>query len=199
MRQAIHCPLPQGKVTIGVPLPTAPGSAAVYRKSCIACPQVPWQCAEADPLPTAPRQGHHRSTTAHCPRQCGNVPQEFHCPLPQGTVVVCRSGSIAHCPKAVRRCAQGDLLPTTPRQCGSVTQEIHHQLPQGTATECGRQSAADCPKAMSPLEYHGRLTPRSAAVHRVSSTAYLLPTASRQCCGVPKRIHYPLPGGGTAV
>ena len=65
----------------------------------------------------------------------GNVQQQFHFPMCEGTVTNCCSGSAAqspgvvwkyvarHYPKAMRHCEVGIPLPTVPRRCGSVWQD----------------------------------------------------------------------------
>ena len=54
-------------------------------------------------------------------------PDEFDCPLPQGSVAVYRTSSTAHWP---------------PGQCGGVPQEFHCPLPQGRGVGDSRSSAA---------------------------------------------------------
>ena len=55
------------------PLVTAP--SAHHTTPHHTTPKAVRQCAAGVPLPTAPRQ-------------CSSVPQEFHCPLPQGRAAV---------------------------------------------------------------------------------------------------------------
>ena len=90
--------------------------------------------------------------------------QEFHCPLPPGSVAVhCRSCT-AHCPQAVRQCIAGVPLPTAPRQCGSALQELHYPLPPGSEAVHSRSCTAHCPQKV-----------------RQCIAGVVLPTAPRQC------------------
>ena len=150
------------------------------------------------------------------PRQCGSAPQEFHCPLPQGSAAVVTTGvalPTAHrqcssvCPKAVRQCATGVPLPTAPRQCGSVPHESHCPLPSGSVAVSRRSSTTHCPQAVRQCSVFHR---SSTAQVRRCTAGFPLPTAPRQwsvycrrsaahnprqCGSVPQEFHWPLPLG----
>ena len=98
-----------------------------------------------------------RGTTAGAPpppppppphRQCGSALQEFHCPLPLGSVVAvhCRS-STTPCPHLVWQCMAGVPLPTAPTQLGSALHEFHCPLPPPSVALHCRNSTAHCPQA----------------------------------------------------
>ena len=97
------------------------------------------------------------------PRQCGGVPQEFHCPLPLGSLAVCSMRPTDQCPKASWQCAASVPLPGT----------------QGTV--CDKSSTAHCPKVPSP-------TPEQSGSVTQEVTAHC-PKAMRHCVtGVPLPI-----------
>ena len=195
--QPFHCLLPLGSVALRSrsSLPTAPRRVAVHCGSSTAyCPQAVWRCIVAVPLPTAPRQcgsalqEFHRplppgSVAVHCssptaPKQCGSALQEFHRPLPPGSVAVHCSSSTASCPQAMWQCIVAATLPTAPRQCGDALQEV----------------PAHCPQAVWQ-HFHCLLPPGSVTLHSRSS----LPTAPMQCGSAKQEFHCPLPPGSVSV
>ena len=76
-----------------------------------------------------------------------SVPQEFHCPLPQGCEAVSSKRSTAHCPRAVRQCTEGVPLPTAPRR-DNLREEFRCLLPPGSAAVCRGSSTAHSPTAV---------------------------------------------------
>ena len=71
--------------------------------------------------------------------------QEFHCPLPTGSVAVHCSRSTADHPRVVLQCIARVPLPTTPGQCGSALQKFHCPLPTGSVAVHFRISTTRCP------------------------------------------------------
>ena len=85
------------------------------------------------PLRVAPRQrgsvlleypslGSDRllSTTPRPPSWSARALEEFHCPLPLGTVAVHHRSCPAHGRQAVWQCIVGIALPTAPMQCDNA-------------------------------------------------------------------------------
>ena len=166
-------PRPCGSVPHALHRPLPPSSAEVYRTSSIAhgplpqsrgamyhggfptpCRQAVRQCTAGVPLPQGCAAVSRNSSIAHCPKQCGSVPQDFHCPLPQG-----------HCTARVH-------LPPTARQCGSVPHAYHRPLPPSRLAECRRSSTAHCPQATRQYTEGVPLPGGSAAVSCSSSTTH---------------------------
>ena len=84
-----------------------------------------------------PHRGHKYKEAlvrvTRVPPQCGGALQQFHCPLPSGSVAV-------HCSKhSAARC---------PTQCGSALQEFHCPLPAGSEAVHCSSSSPHCPQAV---------------------------------------------------
>ena len=141
------------------------------------CPPAVRQCIAGVPVPTTPRQR-------------GSALQEFHCPLPPGSVAVRCKSSTTHCPQAVWQCTAGIALPSAPR--GEAMREM------SSTTHCPRavrQCIAGGP-VFRQRPPHGQDSPSPPGR---CMTGVPLPTAPRQCGRALQELHSPLPLGSGAV
>ena len=103
---------------------------------------------------------------------CGTGLQEFHCPLPLGSVALHCNNSTAHRPQVVWQRIAAVLPPAYRRQCGRALKRLH-------CTEALWWCIAVVPPPMAPKkcggalqEFHYPLPTNDVGVHCKSSMAH---------------------------